>query len=89
MICPYCGKEMRYGVIQSQHEISWKPKKGKFFATAQFSKEAIILSEFSFLKGSCVCIFRAHPDTDSDNMRTAFRNYPDSVTAHPDTLSIY
>ncbi|NLP45272.1 MAG: restriction endonuclease [Peptococcaceae bacterium] len=35
------------------------------------------------------CIFRAHPDTDSDNMRTAFRNYPDSVTAHPDTLSIY
>jgi len=51
MICPYCGKEMRYGVIQSQHEISWKPKKGKFFATAQFSKEAIILSEFSFLKG--------------------------------------
>jgi len=54
MICPYCGKEMRYGVIQSQHEISWKPKKGKFFATAQFSKETIILSEFSFLKGSCV-----------------------------------
>lgn len=36
-----------------------------------------------------MCIFRAHPDTDSDNMRTAFRNYPDSVTAHPDTLSIY
>ncbi len=33
------------------------------------------------------CIFRTHPDTDSGNIRTAFRNYPDSVTAHPDTLS--
>ena len=21
MICPYCCKEMKYGVIQSQHEI--------------------------------------------------------------------
>jgi hypothetical protein len=34
-----------------------------------------------------LCIFRTHPDTDSGNIRTAFRNYPDSITAHPDTLS--
>ena len=33
------------------------------------------------------CVFRTHPDTDSGNIRTAFRNYPDSITAHPDTLS--
>jgi len=25
------------------------------------------------------CIFRPHPDTDSGNIRTAFRNYPDSI----------
>jgi len=48
---------MRYGVIQSQHEINWKPKKAKLFGSAEFCKEAIILSEFSFLKGSCVEAF--------------------------------
>ncbi len=26
------------------------------------------------------CIFRPHPDSDSGNIRTAFRNYPDSKT---------
>lgn len=52
MICPYCGKEMNHGVIQSQHEICWKPEKGKVFATSQFARDAIILSEFSFFKGS-------------------------------------
>lgn len=54
MICPYCNKEMRYGVIQSQHEINWKPKKTKLFGAAEFHKDAIVLSELSFLKGSCV-----------------------------------
>ena len=34
-----------------------------------------------------VCIFRKDPDTVSGNFRTAFRNYPDSITAYPDTLS--
>jgi len=33
------------------------------------------------------CIFRKDPDTVSGNIRTAFRNYPDSITAYPDTLS--
>jgi transposase len=33
------------------------------------------------------CVFRLHPDTDSGNIRTAFRNYPDSITVYPDTLS--
>ena len=56
MECPYCGKEMRCGVIQSQHEINWKPKNPNLLASASsaFDKEAIVLSEFSFLKGSCV-----------------------------------
>ena len=34
-----------------------------------------------------MCIFRSHPDTHSGNIRTAFRKYPDSISAHPDTLS--
>ena len=54
MICPYCGKEMRCGVIQSPHEINWKPKKAKLFGNAVFHKDAIILSELNYLKGSCV-----------------------------------
>jgi len=33
------------------------------------------------------CIFRKDPDTVSGNIRTAFRNYPDSIPAYPDTLS--
>ncbi len=54
MKCPYCDKEMRYGVIQSPHEINWKPKKAKLFGSAKFHEGAIVLSELSFLKGSCV-----------------------------------
>ena len=44
---------------------------------------------FLFKKGNNgeACVFRPHPDTDSGNIRTAFRNYPDSITAYPDTLS--
>ena len=26
------------------------------------------------------CVFRRHPDTDFGNIRTAYRNYPDSVS---------
>jgi len=49
-----------------------------------------ILSGFVYLAAIIdiySCIFRPHPDTDSGNIRTAFRNYPDSITAYPDTLS--
>lgn len=58
MKCPYCGKEMRYGVIQSPHEINWKPKKAKLFGTAQFHEGAIVLSQNNFFKGSCVEAYR-------------------------------
>ena len=33
------------------------------------------------------CVFRPHPDTHFGIIRTAFRNYPDNITAHSDTLS--
>ena len=35
MNCPYCGKEMEKGVIQSPHEINWKKKKA-FIGRAMF-----------------------------------------------------
>ncbi|NLC18052.1 MAG: hypothetical protein GX757_02330 [Clostridiales bacterium] len=54
MECPYCKGTMRYGVIQSPHEINWKPKKARLFGAAIFHKEAIVLSEFSFTGGSSV-----------------------------------
>jgi DNA-directed RNA polymerase subunit RPC12/RpoP len=58
MKCPYCNDDMKYGVIQSPHEINWKPKKAKFFGAAAFHRDAIILSEVSFLYGSCVVAYR-------------------------------
>ncbi|KPU44152.1 hypothetical protein OXPF_23200 [Oxobacter pfennigii] len=51
MNCPYCGMDMEAGVIQSPHEINWLPKK-HFFGRAEFHKGSIILSEFSYLRGS-------------------------------------
>ncbi|WHH58400.1 PF20097 family protein [Petroclostridium sp. X23] len=54
MKCPYCDEEMKCGVIQSPHEINWKPKKAMLFGNAKFHNGAIILSESSFFKGSCV-----------------------------------
>ncbi|HEY5583249.1 MAG TPA: PF20097 family protein [Ruminiclostridium sp.] len=54
MRCPYCNKDMKQGVIQSPYQISWLPKKAKLFTAAELHEGAIILSERSFLKGSCV-----------------------------------
>jgi len=51
---PILQGDYEAGVIQSQHEINWKPKKAKVFGAAALNKDAIVLSEFSFLKGSCV-----------------------------------
>lgn len=55
MKCPYCGEDMKLGVIQSPQEINWKPKKA-IIGAAKFNKDAIILSEFSIF-GSCVTAF--------------------------------
>ncbi len=47
---------MRKGVIQSPHEINWKPKKS-FIGAAEFHRDAIVLAELSFIKGSAVEAF--------------------------------
>lgn len=56
MTCPYCGKEMEKGVIQSPHEINWKKKKA-FIGRAMFHKGSIVLSELSYLSGSAVIAY--------------------------------
>ena len=48
MICPYCGKEMRYGVIQSQHEINWKPKKESFLQLLDLVRMRLFCLSFLF-----------------------------------------
>lgn len=53
MKCPYCGREMDAGLIQSLHELSWIPgKTRKTFAKADFYEGSVVLSEESFWKGS-------------------------------------
>lgn len=54
MLCPYCGQDMNRGYIQNPHEINWKPNKAKLFGAAEFHEGAIVLSEMSFFKGSCI-----------------------------------
>ena len=55
MLCPYCGKEMEKGLIQSPHEIAWlKGEKRHAFARAELHEDSIVLSELSFLRGSAV-----------------------------------
>jgi len=58
MICPYCGNEMEQGLIQSPHEINWKPGgKRPVFGRAEFHEGSVVLSELSFLRGSAVEAF--------------------------------
>ena len=58
MNCPYCGKEMESGLIQSQREIAWyKGRKRHLFARAAFHEESVVLSKLSFLKGSAVAAY--------------------------------
>ena len=55
MRCPYCGKEMEEGLIQSPQELSWIPgNKRKVLGRARFHEGALVLSELSFLRGSAV-----------------------------------
>ena len=56
MNCPYCGKAMEQGVIQSAHEISWK-KKPTYFNRAKFCKNSVILSGLSIWRGSKVIAY--------------------------------
>ena len=58
MKCPYCGKEMEKGLLQSPQEIAWLNGERKhFFGKAEFHDGSVVLSEFSFLKGSVVTAY--------------------------------
>lgn len=57
MECPYCKREMEKGLIQSPQDISWiKGNKRKFFR-GSFYQDSVVLSQYSFLKGSAVTAF--------------------------------
>ena len=53
MKCPYCGKEMEQGVIQSTYELNWQ-KKRRLMNRSDMYEDAICLSPMSFWKGSAV-----------------------------------
>lgn len=57
MLCPYCGERMQQGVIQSNQEIAWLPKR-HFFSRAMFHTDSVVLSELSLLRGSAVIAWR-------------------------------
>ena len=55
MLCPYCGKEMGKGLIQSPQELAWlKGEKRRLLSRAAFHKDSVVLSELSLLRGSAV-----------------------------------
>lgn len=55
MNCPYCGKEMEKGLIQSPHGLAWlKGEKRHTFARAELHEGSVVLSELSMLRGSAV-----------------------------------
>ncbi|MBR0104296.1 MAG: hypothetical protein IKD83_00065 [Firmicutes bacterium] len=58
MICPYCGKEMEKGLIQSPQEIAWlKGDKKHMFGRAVLHEGSVILSQLSVMKGSAVTAY--------------------------------
>lgn len=55
MQCPYCGKEMEQGLLQSLQEIAWlKGEKRRLLGRASFHEGSVVLSELSEWKGSAV-----------------------------------
>ncbi len=58
MICPYCGKEMEKGLIQSPQEIAWlQGDKKHMFGRAVLHEGSVILSQLSVMKGSAVTAY--------------------------------
>lgn len=58
MKCPFCGKKMEIGLIQSPQEIAWvKGEKKHLFGRAEFHNDSVVLSELSVLRGSAVTAF--------------------------------
>ena len=55
MKCPYCEKQMEKGMIQSPHELNWRSgEKRKLFGASVLHPNSVVLSEFSYLRGSAV-----------------------------------
>ena len=60
MQCPYCGKEMELGLVQSPHEIAWLKGDTKHaFAIAAAHKDAIVLSPLNIKNMITGCAVRA------------------------------
>ena len=58
MQCPYCGKEMEEGLIQSPQEIAWlRGTKRPLLGRAKFHDGSVVLSELSVMKSSAVTAY--------------------------------
>ena len=58
MKCPYCGKAMEKGLIQSPQEIAWlKGKKRPLWGRAKLHDGSVVLSGLSVTKGSAVAAY--------------------------------
>ena len=53
MQCPYCGKEMEAGVIQSRDELVWNDKK-RFFNSAWMHDNSVVLSPMRWFKSPAI-----------------------------------
>ncbi len=58
MQCPYCGREMERGLIQSPYEIAWCPgEKRRMMMRSEFYNGSVCLSKPSLRKGSAVIAY--------------------------------
>lgn len=57
-ICPYCGKPLVQGYMQSPRPISWLPKKLKRFTNTGFLENgAVVLSQGKPLAAPCAIAY--------------------------------
>lgn len=61
MTCPYCGKEMLDGFIQSRDGLAWRPKQAAIAALSMFGKNVVILANsHTPLKGAALQVSLCH-----------------------------
>ena len=56
MKCPYCSKEMEQGLIEAQHEVSWR-KKRYHIPSAPFYQGTVVLGDSTFTKWAAATAF--------------------------------
>lgn len=56
MMCPYCGKQMKNGYIQSAREIFWSTQKKKLFFKAM-GREDKPLASFGWNGSSAIAFY--------------------------------